>query len=1000
MLQLTNITKVYRTQAGAVHALRGISLTFRKSEFVSVLGPSGCGKTTLLNIIGGLDKYTAGDLLINGTSSREFRDANWDAYRNHTIGFVFQTYNLIPHQTVLANVELALTLSGVSAAERRRRAVEALEQVGLGDQLSKKPNQMSGGQMQRVAIARALVNNPDILLADEPTGALDTQTSEQVISILKEIAKERLVIMVTHNPTLADRFSTRIIRLVDGQVISDSNPYSPEPESPATPAKVLPRTNRRMSFFTALGLSLNNLLTKKARTIMTSFAGSIGIIGIALILALSSGVQAYIAKVQADTLSSYPLTLEASTMDLSALIASMMGRSGDTEPREEGYVYTDAVLAEMLNAMVAGIRTNDLLSFKQFLESGESDIRDHATIQYVYSITPQVYLRHEDGSYLQVNPSTVMASMSDMMSGSGGGAVGVPDGTLLWDEMLDNEALLGSQYELLDGRWPAAYNEVILVVDKSTAISDMYLYALGLKDPAELSDMIRRVMAGEQVEVSSDTYSYEQLLGLTYHMVLNADYYEPAGDGTYIDQSGNETYMQALLSGDKAVELRVVGIVRPDKDAAATSIGGLIGYTSELTDYLIEQADTRPIVIAQREDPDTDVLTGLPFKDLTYTPPTDAEKASQLLAYYQSLTDAEKQSHYLQAAPRLVMPILMMQAQQDLDSSGLTTKEDKVAHLAAWFAANIELVSANTSLFGEGESIDFSQLKDLPQAQLQVIFNGAFGQMSPAELDEMLLVRFMLPELAPALTAKTAEITAMTPAAAAAAFDAYTATLTEAELVQLWASDMPPTVSDATYRGNLRLLGMADPDSPTAIHLYPVSFDSKARIQEIIRQYNEGKSAEMTIQYTDYIGMIFTSINLILNAITYVLIAFVAISLVVSSIMIGIITYISVLERTKEIGILRAIGASKGDVSRVFNAETVIVGFAAGVMGILTTLVLILPINAIIRALSGIQSLGAVLPVGAAVVLVLISIGLTLIAGLIPSGVAARKDPVVALRSE
>lgn len=855
-----------------VQALKGIDLTFRDSEFVSILGQSGCGKTTLLNIIGGLDQYTSGDLIINGKSTKKYKDSDWDTYRNHTIGFVFQSYNLIPHQSVLSNVELALTLSGVSKAERRKRAVEVLEKVGLGDQIHKKPNQMSGGQMQRVAIARALVNNPDILLADEPTGALDSATSIQIMELLKEISKDRLIIMVTHNPELAQKYSSRIIRLLDGRVTDDSMPYE-ESERRVLDAEKEKKQRREkgtsMSFLTALSLSANNLMTKKGRTILTAFAGSIGIIGIALILSLSSGFQSYIKKVEEDTLSSYPIAIEEEQVDYSSMMISFMGQHvGDAAEKEEGKVYSNNIISEMLNSMMSQVQINNLQDFKRYLEDGSNGFSELVSdIQYGYSTVLNIYKEDTSDGIVQVNPSTVLDSvgMGELSELSGSSMMG--GSWDVWSELLGNQELLESQYDVIAGRWPSAYNEIVLIVDENNEVSDYALYALGLKDQSEVSDTMTRLAKGEEVVSYKSEYTYEDILDLRYRLIINTDFYSyDEENGTYTDvRDDEETYKAAVVDG---VQLQVVGILRPDPDAVTGSVSGSIGYTSALMKYVINEINDADIVKKQAADPETDVLTGKPF-----------------------IKDGEE-----------------VQMENTFDASSLT-----------------------------------------PEQQ------------------------------------------------------AYLATLSQEELEELMSSYMQPTTSSATYEGNMEAFGVADLEKPSSIMIYPVDFASKDVISDKIEEYNDAVRAEgreeAVINYTDYIGLMMSSISTIINAISYVLIAFVAISLVVSSIMIGIITYISVLERTKEIGILRSIGASKHDISMVFNAETLIVGFVSGAMGILVTMLLIIPINAVIEYLSGISNVAG-LPWAAALILVLISMALTFIAGLIPARMAAKKDPVVALRSE
>ena len=878
MLQLKNIVKNYVSGDTTVQALKGIDITFRDSEFVSILGQSGCGKTTLLNIIGGLDQYTSGDLIINGRSTTKYKDSDWDTYRNHTIGFVFQSYNLIPHQSVLSNVELALTLSGVSKAERRKRAVEVLEKVGLGDQIHKKPNQMSGGQMQRVAIARALVNNPDILLADEPTGALDSAMSIQIMELLKEISKDRLIIMVTHNPELAEKYSSRIVRLLDGKVTDDTMPYEPT-DSRVTENNKAKRVKKKkgtsMSFLTALSLSANNLMTKKGRTLLTAFAGSIGIIGIALILALSSGFQSYIKKVEEDTLSSYPIAIEEEQVDYSSMMSAFMGQHvGEASEKEDGKIYSNNIISEMLNSMMSQVKVNNLADFKKFIEDRNNGFDELVSdIQYGYSTTLNIYKEDTSDGIVQVNPSTVLDTIgmgqlsgmsgSSMMNSSmmGGGSWDV------WSELIGNRTLLESQYDVIAGRWPDAYNEIVLIVDENNEISDYALYALGLKDQNEVADTMTRLAKGEEIVSYKTEYTYEDILDLRYRLIVNTDFYSYNEENdSYTDVRDDEdSYRAAIADG---IQLQVVGILRPDPDAVTGAVSGSVGYTSALMEYVINKINASDIVKKQAAAPETDVITGLPF-----------------------------------------------------------TKD--------------------------GEEVEMEN---------------------------------------------TFDITTLTPEQ-----QAYLASLSQEELDTLMASYMQPATSSATYDGNMEAFGVADLEKPSSIMIYPVDFASKDMISDKISEYNDAVRAEgreeAVINYTDYIGLMMSSISTIINAISYVLIAFVAISLVVSSIMIGIITYISVLERTKEIGILRSIGASKHDISMVFNAETLIVGFVSGAMGIIVTMLLIIPINAIIKNLSGISNVAG-LPWLAALVLVLISMALTFIAGLIPAKMAAKKDPVVALRSE
>ena len=837
MLELNGIRKTYVTGTTSVEALKGIDLKFRDSEFVSILGQSGCGKTTLLNIIGGLDKYTSGDLKINGRSTKDFKDRDWDAYRNNSIGFVFQSYNLIPHQTVLSNVELALTLSGVSKAERRQRATEALEKVGLKEQIHKKPNQMSGGQMQRVAIARALVNDPDILLADEPTGALDTQTSIQIMDLLKEISKDRLIIMVTHNPELATQYSTRIIRLLDGTITDDSNPYNGEDDNIATKTDEDSLTDKKsgktkkkktsMSFFTALSLSLNNLMTKKTRTILTAFAGSIGIIGIALILSISNGIQNYIDRVQRDTLSSYPIQLQKESVDVSSMIENMMGNKDKNVDHDKDKIYSNNIMTDMVNSMVAEVNSNNLKAFKSYLENHKSDVDGYISdIQYSYDVPLYIYSTDTSDGVTQLNPSSVMENMYGMsVSGDGMMSAGMQN-TSVWSRLFDNRQMLDEQYDLIAGSWADNYNEVMLVVDENNEIDDYTLYSLGFKDPAEVKKIFKNVMAGNSYETEETQYTYDEVLDKKFKLVLPTDLYRYNDTfGIWEDASHDDEYMTTVVNN--AEEVKIAGIIRKNPDAASVSVSSGVAYTKDLMPYIIEKVNETQIVKQQLADPEKDVFTGMSF---------------------------------------------------DNDKTSISTLEN-----------------------------------------------------------------------------------------------------------------------------NKSLLGIASEDNPSEIDIYAKDFDSKEKLQDFIKNYNDEVTAdgrdEDTINYTDYVGILMSSVSTIITAISSVLIAFVAISLVVSSIMIGIITYISVLERTKEIGVLRSIGASKKDVSRVFNAETLIEGFVSGAMGIIITMILCIPANAVIKNVTDISNV-AQLPVAGAVILVIISMLLTTIAGLIPAKMAAKKDPVVALRTE
>lgn len=895
MLELNDIKKDYVSGSTTVSALKGINLRFRDCEFVSILGQSGCGKTTMLNIIGGLDKYTSGDLKINGVSTKNYKDRDWDFYRNNSIGFVFQSYNLIPHQTVLSNVELALTLSGVSKAERKRRAIEALEKVGLGEQIHKKPNQMSGGQMQRVVIARALVNNPDILLADEPTGALDTETSIQIMELLKEISKDRLIIMVTHNPELAKDYSTRIVRLLDGVITDDSDPYTledmeadiraKEAAKVKTSEKKIKKSGKKqktsMSFFTALSLSFNNLMTKKTRTILTAFAGSIGIIGIAMILSISNGIQLYIDRVQRDTLSSYPITLQAESIDISSMVTSMTGNSDSEEHEDKSKIYSNDIMGDMINTMVKEVKSNNLSEFKKYIENGGSGIKSYVSdIQYSYDVPLNIYMKDTSNGVEQLNPSTMFDSIygegatstsSAMSSGMG---MGMFSNSSVWNQLLGNQQVLDEQYDVLAGHWPENYNEVVLVTDKNNEVDDYTLYSLGLKDPEEVRTLFKKMMVGESYETEKDiSYTFDEILDTEFKLVMPTDMYKYNDvTGTWDDYSKDDKYMTNVVNN--GTDIKVCGIIRPNDDAVSTSISSGIGYTAKLTEYIIEEVKNSEIAKAQLADTSVDVFTGVPF---------------------------------------------------DNDRNTEITMDDVNAYMAT---------------------------------------------LSPEESAQM---------------------------------QAMTSGMSDDQILQLFSASLKARTTDATLDSNKSKLGITDLDTPSQIDIYATDFDSKEKVQNIIKDYNrlqqdDGKE-ENVINYTDYVGIMMSSVSTIINAISYVLIAFVAISLIVSSIMIGIITYISVLERTKEIGVLRSIGASKKDVSRIFNAETLIEGFVSGALGIVVTLLLCIPANALIKHLTDISNV-AQLPVAGGVILIIISMFLTFIAGLIPAKFAAKKDPVVALRSE
>ena len=981
MLTLKNITKDYTAGDSAVHALRGVSIDFRESEFVAILGPSGCGKTTLLNIIGGLDQYTSGDLVINGRSTRDYGDKDWDTYRNHSIGFVFQSYNLIPHQSVLANVELALTISGISREERRERAVKVLERVGLGDQIYKKPNQMSGGQMQRVAIARALINDPDILLADEPTGALDSETSVQVMDLLKEVAQDRLVIMVTHNPDLAERYATRTVRLLDGEIIGDSDPYDG--------SKAAQRSNEgkkrpSMSFLTALSLSLNNLMTKKGRTILTAFAGSIGIIGIALILSLSNGIQTYIDQVQEDTLSTYPLTIESEAADLSSMIEAMTGAAGDGEEHERDAVYSNVILYDLMdNLMSMDTETNDLKSFKEFLDAGGGGINEFTSaIQYEYDPNFNIYTKDSDGNIVE---SDVVTLLNELMASMYGGDFSSYFDTMgdfyssfeSWQEMLPgengeliNQTLL-DQYDVIYGSWPQDYDEVVLIVNQNNEVSDLVLYTLGLRTEEELTSSLEAYMNGETVDAEVESWSYEELCGMTFKLVGWYDHYVyDSATGTYTDVSGTEAGLDYLYeNSDVGIPLKISGIVRQNEDAVAGMMSGAIGYTSGLIDRVIEQAEGSDVISAQMADPDTDVILGLPFATGEEVEPTGDELRAEVDEYIAGLDTAGQAELYTEISSTPSDDYLDAAVEQALSE---LTREDIEGMMLDGYA--------------EEMGVDADSLRDYV-----------------AQMDDETLMSYVEDMAREAVAQQYAEaaqqqLSALSQQQLAAALAING--LSDWQYEYVYENLMPARCSESTYEQNLEALGYIDIASPDSINLYASTFADKDEIARIIDEYNASADEEQQISYTDYVALLMSSVSTIINAISYVLIAFVAISLVVSSIMIGIITYISVLERTKEIGILRAIGASKRDVANVFNAETLIEGLASGALGIAVTLLLIIPINAIVQHLTGIASLRAILPTSGAVALILISMLLTYIAGLIPSRFAARRNPVEALRTE
>ena len=1179
MLELRNISKEYRTGAETVHALRDVSLAFRESEFVAVLGPSGCGKTTMLNILGGLDQYTSGDLLINGISTKEYKDADWDAYRNDTIGFVFQSYNLISHQNVLSNVELALTLSGVSASERRSRAVAALEQVGLGDQIYKKPAEMSGGQVQRVAIARALINDPDIILADEPTGALDTETSTQVMGILKEISRTRLVIMVTHNPELAEAYSTRIVRLSDGRVISDSDPYVPgteltgeeltaaaaaaagaavedgvdeaeEPDEAARASRAkrsgraTGRRNRSMSMGTALHLSLNNLMTKKARTLLTAFAGSIGIIGIALILSVSNGFQEYIDKLEEDTLSSYPLTIQSETADMTSMITSFMAAEAEMEEsRTENKLREQQIMTDML----ASIGSNDLAAFKEHVDSNIDTVGNWLNAyEYGYGISPTIYSTNLEYGPLRVSPGSIMQTYMNNIQTS---MVSYANMDVFF-QMMDNQELLQSQFDVVAGRWPEKYDELLLVLRDPNQLNDYIVYTLGLRDPKELKDMINEVMKGNKVDSNNEPieWTYDDFIGMEFALVNSCDTYRRNDSyDVWEDMSKDDAFMEDLIK--RSEKLHITGIVVPKEKSGASAMNEGIGYLPSLTQHMFDYAKDSDIVRIQLENKNTDVFSGKRFEDIRNN--TDeglgfedmisidegklrsalggdidpnavqgaieqiaqdeiydlsendsAEKVESdvnealnegvegmidfILEKYKknpkkfkldkSLVDEALGENLNTGAHAAMVNPLLQTYGEVLKAAGpkimeaLAAASDEEAKKAAMAKAKEEaqkkaapeLLSKFPPGTGLTEADALEILKNGITAEALVEKSGGIltpemaaplaeninaiadqinksideaiakqmeeMQVDPADILKQALDATVEPfttadelqdgirqygegiemmqnaqVVGPALGRAAEAVGSQFNVDPAGIADAFTMKMSEEEITRLITAYISGD-EETSYEGNLRKLGYADTNQPVSMAFYLKDFESKENFLDFLETYNQdmqdsGKE-DMVISYTDITGVMIKSLKTITNAVSYVLIAFVAISLIVSSIMIGVITYISVLERTKEIGILRAIGASKKDISRIFNAETMIVGACAGVIGILVSLILLIPINAILLHLTGLKALKAVLPMVGGIALIIISIFLTFIAGLIPSGMAARKDPVVALRTE
>lgn len=1079
MLQIKNICKEYRTGNLVQKALDDVSLNLRDNEFVAILGPSGSGKTTLLNIIGGLDRYDSGDLIINEISTKDYTDRDWDSYRNHTIGFVFQSYNLIPHQTILANVELALTISGISKGERRDKAIHALEEVGLGEQIHKKPNQLSGGQMQRVAIARALVNNPDILLADEPTGALDSDTSVQVMDLLKEVAKDRLVVMVTHNPELAEEYATRIVKLRDGKIRSDSHPFKVEEELTAPPEhKNMGKTS--MSFLTSLSLSFNNLKTKKGRTLLTAFAGSIGIIGIALILSLSNGVNQYIADIEEETLSEYPLQIQSSGLDMTAMLTDPAAGAGDEEAEE-----ADIQVGNMLTGMFSTVGTNDLESLKAYLDSGDSGIEEYTNaIEYAYNVSPQIYSADTE-EVRQVHPDQSFKAMGLGSAESTNSMMSMMMSTDVFRKMPDNRSMYENQYDVKAGHWPTNRNECVLVLTPGGNIGDFLLYTLGLRDFSELDQMVNQFTREEEVVIPEihDSYSYEEILGIHFKLVAATDYYVYDEEyNLWKDKRDDKAYMKQLVQNGEDME--IVGIVQPKEDATAAMLSFGIYYPSELVDYVSEKAAKSEIVKAQLADHNRNIFTGKGFDakengenafEMNSLFTIDEQKVQSAFQVDGSKLNLDLSgiNHAMSdlSLPQLDMEEVISQLQIQISAEQVQTlvtdlmngyeeyvkqhPEADVSQFPVYFRQYMENGGAQALREAIQKALQENGGQPLTQEQVQLILQGTmdgynayaqenqlpdigkFNEYFAAYLDseqakaalEKSMNAFIqsngLEEKIPAILENYVqtvagsvssrlerELTASMSQFAAAmqgafSFDAETfasaiqMNMTEQELTELMASMMSKEIY--TYDSNLAKLGYAEKSNPSQIALYPKDFESKEEVVKILDAYNarmEKEDEDKVISYTDLVGSLMSSVTTIVNLISYVLIAFVAISLVVSSIMIGVITYISVLERKKEIGILRAIGASKRNVSQVFNAETFIIGALAGLIGIGMTLLLLLPTNAIIHSLAGNDNMNAVLPPIGGMILVVLSILLTLLGGIIPSRKASKEDPVTALRTE
>ncbi|WP_195948577.1 ABC transporter ATP-binding protein/permease [Clostridium saudiense] len=925
MLQIQKISKKYITGDLVQTALNEVSLNLRDSEFVAILGPSGSGKTTLLNIIGGLDRYDSGDLIINGISTKKYKDRDWDSYRNHTIGFVFQSYNLIPHQTVLSNVELALTISGISKAERKKRAIEALEKVGLGKQLHKKPNQMSGGQMQRVAIARALVNDPEILLADEPTGALDSETSIQVMDLLKEVAKDRLVVMVTHNPELAEEYANRIVKVKDGHIISDSNPYEIDIKNMAPP-KHENMGKASMSLLTALSLSFNNLKTKKGRTLLTAFAGSIGIIGIALILSLSNGVNTYIDNIQKDTMTSYPISIEAETIDISSIMSSggpTPGKPSDVN-HDLNAIYSNGSGIEMASTMTSSFTENNLTEFKKYLDNPDSEINQYVGengIIYSYDTKFGVYTKDSEGTFVNTDGSTLTDKNSSSTTMTGISAMssmpiskisGFSSSSNNFKELLPGKDgasvsdAIKDSYDLLYGDWPTAYDEVILTLDQNNEISATTLYQLGILPSAEYKELMTKIENGEEIKLESKSWKYEDICNQEFYMIPDCDTYISNGNGTFTSIKDNVNEMEKLL--DNAIKLKITGVVRPKEDAKNASITSAIGYTKALTDYIIEYTDNSEVVKAQKESSTINVLNGMEF-----SPSSDDEKIADAKKYLEELGVSDK-------ANLFKTMMYSMQSTSNVEDEGISTS----------------------------------------------------------------------------MQAGTPDISTMSEEQLAAMLDEYLKSPDDDTLLKIYDA----YISTGSYDDNMTTFGVVSLDAPSSISIYTDSFENKEAISDCIEDYNSTANEEDQISYTDYIGILLSSITTIIDVISYVLIAFVAVSLIVSSIMIGIITFISVMERTKEIGILRAIGASKHNISQVFNAETFIIGLCSGLLGVGISALLLIPINSIIHSVLNLDTINASLPLSSAIGLIILSMILTIIGGFVPAKKAAKKDPVTALRTE